>query len=384
MADQITLLERHRPLLRYDAQDPYRACSALTIIENEGNKLVDKRGGLLAPVLEAAKELLFDTLGAGDDRRGERLDEGGNEPKILKDALRMQGRPKYADRAYWRFHQDGDTVYLQYWFWLYYNPKDVLGRGRHEGDWEMIQVKLEKERPVCAVYAQHAHATRAGWEQVETHEDDDGVHPVVYVAAESHASYFEEGTHPAFGRADNAYGDGPHVKPKLEEFGAWAEWPGRWGNSTGIFSWLPAFLWDPPAGKSPESPSAQKKKWLDPKTFEAEAREYKPKRERRLWRLGKRSVPPTPEVVEARLEGDRAFVRYRTRSVPLRRRTKHLLITVSDDGEVIGREAVQNVSQEGEVEIPLVRTPERATVRASAFNRRRQRSDVEPHVVTQG
>ena len=380
----MTLLKRHRPLLKYDSQDPFRACSALTIIENPGNRLVDKRGGILAPIVEAAKELLLDTLGAGDDRMGERLDEGGNEKKILKDALRMQGRPNYADRTYWRFHQDGDTVYLQYWFWLYYNPKDVLGRGRHEGDWEMIQVRLENERPVCAVYAQHAHATKARWERVETHEDDEGEHPVVYVAAESHASYFEDGTHPAFGRADNAFGDGPHLKPDLEEFGPWADWPGRWGNSTGILSWLPAFLWDPPAGKSPESPGQQKTKWLDPKKFEEDAKDHKPKQQRRLWQLGKRSVPPKPEIAEARLEGDRAVVRYRTRSVPLRRRTKHLLITVSDGGEVIGREAVKDVAEEGEVEIPLVRRPERATVRASAFNRRRQRSDVEPQVVTQG
>jgi hypothetical protein len=384
MADPATLLRRHRPQLRYDSQDPYRACSALTIVENPGNKLVDRRGGLLAAVGHAAKALVLDSLGAGDARKGERLDEGGNEREILKDAVRMQGRPKYADRTYWRFHEDGDTVYLQYWFWLYYNPKDVLGRGRHEGDWEMIQIRLENERPVCAVYAQHAHATRTSWDQVETHEDEEGVHPVVYVAAESHASYFEAGTHPAFGRADNAFGDGPRLKPELEEFGAWAEWPGRWGNSTGILSWLPAFLWDPPAGKSPESPSQQETKWLDPKKFEENARDHRPKQERRLWQLGKRSVPPKPEIVEARLEGDRAVVRYRTRNVPLRRRSRHLLVTVSEGEDVIGRTTVDKVSEEGEVEVPLVRTPERATVRASAFNRRRQRSDVEPQAVTQG
>jgi hypothetical protein len=380
MADQMTLLERHRPLLKYDAQDPYRACSALTIVENAGNKLVDSKNRLLAAVGHAAKELGLDRLGGGDDRKGERLDEGGSEQEIMKDAVRMQGKPRYADRTYWRFHQNGDTTYLQYWFWLYYNPKDVAGRGRHEGDWEMIQIRLEKERPVCAVYAAHAHAMKLSWDQVE----HDGTHPVVYVAAESHASYFEEGTHPAFGRADNAYGDGPHITPELEEFGTWADWPGRWGNSKGVLWWLPITALRPPAGKSPEGPGHQETKWLDPAKFEENARDYKPKEKRALWKLGDKTYPIKPEIVEARLAGDRAFVRYRAPSKLLRRRTRHLLITVNAEGEVLGRCALRNVDPEGEVQIPLVRAPDRAEVLLSGFNRRRQRSEVDRRAVTQG
>jgi hypothetical protein len=383
MADRATLLERHRPLLRYDRQDPYRACSALTIVENPGNKLVDSKDRLLAAVGHAAKELGLDRLGAGDERKGERLDEAGSEQEILKDAVRMQGKPRFADRTYWRYHEDGDTIFLQYWFWHYYNPKDVAGRGRHEGDWEMIQIRLvregERERPVCAVYAQHAHATKLSWDEVER----DGTHPVVYVAAESHASYFEAGTHPAFGRADNAYGDGPENMPELEEFGAWAEWPGRWGNSKGVLWWLPITALRPPAGKSPESPGRQEPKWTRPAEFEDKAREHKPKEKRRLWKLGRRTYPIASEIVEARLAGDRAFVRYRAPSKLLRRRTRHLLITVDADGEVLGRCAVRNAAAEGEVQIPLARAPERAEVLVSGLNRRRQRSDVARREVVQ-
>jgi hypothetical protein len=383
MPDPNTLLERHRPQLRYDSQDPYRACSALTIVENAGNKLVDSSGGLIAAVGDAARALVLGSLGAGDGRKGERLDEQGDERKIMRDAVRMQGKPKYADRTYWRCKQVGDTTYLQYWFWLYYNPKDVAGRGRHEGDWEMIQIRLEGERPVCAVYAAHAHAMKTRWDDIEVHTEGDGVHPVVYVAAESHASYFEAGTHPAFGRADNAFGDGPKVIPALEEFGPWAEWPGRWGNSKGVLWWLPIARLRPPAGKSPESPGHQETKWLDPAKFEAQAKDYKPKKERALWKFGRRSYPLKPEIVEARLEGDRAIVKYRANNRPLRRRTQHLLITVDADGEVLGRVALRNADHEGEVTVPLVKTPERAEVLVSAFNRRRQRSEVESEKVVQ-
>jgi hypothetical protein len=383
MADPATLLERHRPCLRYDSQDPYRACSALTMVENPGNKLVDRRDRILAAVGDAARKLGLGSLGAGEDRTGERLDAAGDEREILKDAVRMQGNPRYADRTYWRCKQVGDTTYLQYWFWLYYNPKDVAGRGRHEGDWEMIQLRLEGENPVCAVYAQHDHATKLDWERVRRSPGGNGPHPVVYVAAESHASYFEDGTHPAFGRADNAYGDGPEVMPALEEFGSWAEWPGRWGNSKGVLWWLPIARWRPPAGKSPEGPGHQETKWLDPAKFEQEAREFTPLKERRLWKLGVRTYPLKPEIVEARLTGDRAIVSYRAHNKFPLRRTQHLLITVDADGDVLGRCALRNVAREGQVTVPLIRAPDRAVVLLSAFNRRRQRSEVESKPVAQ-
>jgi hypothetical protein len=385
MADPAALLEAHRPLLRYDSQDPYRACSALTIVENAGNRLLDGRGRAIAEAGGGDGAIALDSLRAGDDRSGERLDEGGNERRILRDALRMQTADRYRDRTYARALQYGDTTYLQYWFWLYYNPKDLVGRGRHEGDWEMIQIRVEGERPVCAVYAQHDHASKLEWESVRRHPGGDGPHPVVYVAAESHASYFEDGTHPAFGRADNAYGDGPESMPGMEEFGDWAEWPGRWGNSTGILSWLPAFLWKPPAGRSPEGPGRQRTKWVDPAAFERKARHAKDKETRLLWRLGRETYPLEPEIVDARLAGDRVVVRYRTRNKFLRRRARHLLVTVHAPdarGDLLGRRSLVNAPHEGEVEVELVRSPDRAVVLVSAFNRRRQRSVVATRELT--
>jgi hypothetical protein len=213
MASLSDLLERHRPLLRYDSQDPFRACSALTIVENPGNKLVDDRGRTMAVAGDADRPLGLNLLRAEPDAAGERLDEVGDEQEIMRDAIHLQSNERYADRIYGQPLERGGATYLQYWFWLYYNPKDVAGRGRHEGDWEMIQLRLEGEEPRCAVYAQHDHARKEVWSRVRKHPAPDGPHPVVYVAAESHASYFEDGTHPSFGRADNAYGDGPEVLP---------------------------------------------------------------------------------------------------------------------------------------------------------------------------
>jgi hypothetical protein len=359
--------------MRYDSQDPYRSCSALTIIENPGNKLLDQRGGLLAGGSAGGQTLALNLLGDDPSRSGERLDEVGSESEIEEDAVRMQDDARYANRVYGRaVDRDGKT-YLQYWFWFYYNPKDVLGRGRHEGDWEMIQLTLEGERPTCAVYAQHNHSHKEEWGSVRRHPPG-GQHPVVYVAAESHASYFQDGTHPSFGRADNAYGDGAEALPDVEEFGGWERWHGRWGNSRGL-----PIIRRLAVGKSPQGPGRQNPKWDDPPRFEQSARTNQDKEHGWLWRFGLKTYPLKPEILEAHLSGNRVTIRYRTHSTLFRRRARHLLVTVNapdENGDVLGRETRARAPSEGQVEVTLVRAPDRAVALVSAFNRRRQRSDV--------
>ena len=96
-------------------------------------------------------------------RGGDRVDEAGDP---LNAARRFQADPAYAERAYARVVPDGDEVWLQYWLWCYYNPKHLLGFGRHEGDWEVVQVELGTVRPVAATYSQHSHAEARDWEDV--------------------------------------------------------------------------------------------------------------------------------------------------------------------------------------------------------------------------
>jgi len=243
----------------------------------------------------------------------------------------------------------------------------------------MIQLRLEGELPKCVVYAQHDHAYKEAWDRIRRHPAPDGTHPVVYVAAESHASYFEDGTHPAFGRADNAYGDGPEVLPRLEHFEGWESWPGRWGNSKGVFAWVP-WVRNAPAGTSPKSPGHQQPKWEDPARFEREAKDNTHKEERWLWRLGMKTYPLHPEITDARISDTRVTVRYRLRGgLFRRRRARHVLVSVNAPdarGDVLGRRSLVNAPSEGITEVDLVRAPKRAIVLVSAFNRRRQRSKI--------
>jgi hypothetical protein len=141
-------------------------------------------------------------------------------------------RPELKNRVYGRAIEDNGRLWLQYWLWYFYNDYSLaLGAGLHEGDWEMIQLRMHDDEPDVAVFAQHTHAEKRPWSAVET---DDG-HPVVYVARGSHASYFEAGFHSTEAWYDLADGKRPAPELALELLEAdgpgWAVWPGRWGDT---------------------------------------------------------------------------------------------------------------------------------------------------------
>lgn len=103
---------------------------------------------------------------------------------------------------YGRVVRENGWVALQYFFFYSYNNwrSGFYGANDHEGDWEMIVVYLyEAEEgelaPAWVVYAAHDYGgddLRRAWDDVEMVERLD-THPVVYVGAGSHASYFQPG-----------------------------------------------------------------------------------------------------------------------------------------------------------------------------------------------
>ena len=71
-------------------------------------------------------------------------------------------------------------------------PSDFIWQA-HEGDWEAVNVVLsEDEQPQFVGYSQHCLGQRRAWSSTPLL----GTHPVVYVAAGSHANYFSAGIHP--------------------------------------------------------------------------------------------------------------------------------------------------------------------------------------------
>jgi hypothetical protein len=180
-------------------------------------------------------------------------------PRVADEEIALRPRvDPLPDVAYGRAVADRrGRTWLQYWLLYADNPQDrgIVRTGRHEGDWELVQVGLdERGRAVRATYAQHSWA-----EACERYTGD------VYVAHGSHASYPERGDHdrPFPDPTDEARGDGRSVTPEIRQLGRWVVWPGRWGRAdAGIV---------PGENSSPRGPAFQPA-WDDPAAYHREAR----------------------------------------------------------------------------------------------------------------
>ena len=107
---------------------------------------------------------------------------------------------------------------LQYWFFYVFNDF----ANTHEGDWEMIQLNFDAataaqaldEHPTEVGYSQHEGAEGAAWGDEKLNVVD-GTHPVVYVAAGSHANFFDSALFVGRSAAEGVGCDdtrGPHVE----------------------------------------------------------------------------------------------------------------------------------------------------------------------------
>ena len=363
------LLERHRPLLRYDRQYDYRVAAVEGVVENAGNLLRTRSGEVIArsagdPALTL--ELLH---GYPDGITPDDRDCLCLAPDCLGDARRMEGEERCAGRVYGRAVEDGGRTWLQYWLWLYYNPKNLFGFGKHEGDWEMIQLGLGSDGEVeLATYAQHDSGEARAREEIEFAERDGGLHPVVYVAPHSHASYFKSGTHPYPVGIDHPYGDGPEGLLPVVPFGDWVDWPGRWGNSERVIARR--------IGNGPPSPSRQQPKWDRPAGFHAKIRRrrFRSLLGRALHWVGGLTYP-RPPLLEARFDGHLCTVSYRLES-SFWRRARHLYLTAHDGERVLASRTVRGAGAEGDEVLRLAFEPAEPAVWGSTYNALRQRSDL--------
>lgn len=244
------LLERHRPVLRYDRDERHFAVSVDALTDASE---IDRDNG------DARRVPAPSFLGAryADGRPA----DSGDRLVPVRDP--GPGRPL----VYGRAARDGQgRLWLQYWLFFTDNPQDrgIFRTGRHTGDWEVLQVRLGRDRrPVQATFAQHTWAEGCGWADLERREGA----PVVYVANGSHALY------PRPGRADRPWPDpndeadgrGRRVRPPIEVVTArsprWMAWPGRWGEDGG--GWVPG------EQPSPRGPAFQPDRWDDPGRFHA-------------------------------------------------------------------------------------------------------------------
>jgi hypothetical protein len=377
------VLERYAPRLQYDAQDACRAVDAATMTANRANLLRRATG----PVIAGEPDLCLDVLARYPDgaafETGDHLAAG---PDRVGDAVRLQADPRFAHQVYGRVVPgDAGRTWLQYWLWYYDNPKTFLGRGAHEGDWELIQIALRGEIPEWVTCSQHAHGETRRWAGV-ARDPLDPDRPLIHVAPFSHANYFEPRTQFYFPAADHPTDEGPSLVPSTAPFGSWESWRGRWGAGTGIslLWWRTRRL----GGVSPDAPIVQEQRWRTPEAFWSGGRRI----DRRvvrwfksvIWWIGRGFYPLTPEVTTVERSRRSLEVSWTLRQTWWRR-SRDVLLTVHESGNdermLLSVVVRKRNARRGRASLYLPRRAESCTVRVSAFNRVGQRStpsDPEP------
>ena len=94
--------------------------------------------------------------------------------------------------GYHRVLKAVDLWWHQFWLWYLYNPWEIAGIGRHEGDWEFVQtacVDKAGNRPVLMTASQHRTGEKREFWRCEL----DGGRPIIYVARHSHAELLHPG-----------------------------------------------------------------------------------------------------------------------------------------------------------------------------------------------
>jgi len=111
---------------------------------------------------------------------------------------------KYARRCYAHVVRGRggyrDLLAIEYWYAYLYNDWKTV----HEMDWEEVVVVFRVDRkgsemPMACACSAHHGGYRLRWDKVEkaddqgNRQDENGTHPVIYVAQGSHANYFYGG-----------------------------------------------------------------------------------------------------------------------------------------------------------------------------------------------
>lgn len=158
--------------------------------------------------------------------------------------------------------------WLQYWMLFARDDQDlgVAATGRREGDWELVQYRLERGRIVEGVTSGRAAPERCGAEDMRFRRG----RPVVFLANGSHAPSFVRGVRDRTWPApnDEADGDGFPIRARVVRIGRarpeWLAWPGRWGGTRA--GWVPGEQ-DSPRGPMSKPPGA----WANPTAWAATA-----------------------------------------------------------------------------------------------------------------
>ncbi len=250
------LLERFKPILRYDSFEPYIATSVdalLCIGDADGSSGCCElaRAGETLPFASVGRTpapadvLAVTSAGSYADGRS------WGAADQLRVSGRAEGMPDYRYEGSLQQERYGSTIYgrvavrpdgwwLQYWLFYFYNDRIDPNAGPlvHEGDWEMVQIRLPPDnadptrpapRPDAVTFSQHVTgARRSGW---QTRRQDDRL--LVYPGRGTHACYPRRTRWGSWALdiRDGGYEVADASLVLLEDESALVQWSGFWGGN---------------------------------------------------------------------------------------------------------------------------------------------------------
>jgi hypothetical protein len=132
------LLRRFQPQLRYDSNEAFFADSAAMWTDNPANALRrasrdDRAGDLLAAARPGPGQAQLDLAFLGPSRYGggeaaQRTDIIGSSRRDYRDQyVTLRHDRAYANRMYGRVKEDLGRLWLQYWFFYFFNDYNLAG-----------------------------------------------------------------------------------------------------------------------------------------------------------------------------------------------------------------------------------------------------------------
>ena len=256
------------------------------VLGNPAVKLVHYTGGRDVPIKNAPTAADIDGLGDDYylDLPGDPLDvkcpDKGSYAKDFQ-ALRNDGKAPAVTYAHIATEPGYSGLVVQYWFFYYFNQFNDV----HEGDWEGMQISFDADTPGEALAKgpsqialfQHAGGERADWDDAKVQKD--GTHPIVYPAAGSHATFYDNAIYIQNGSHGSGVGCDDTQSPNVQsdprpviiptaaapgsEF-QWLSFLGHWGQREKGFN------------NGPQGPTT-KKQWLRPFTWMDGIRQSSPR-----------------------------------------------------------------------------------------------------------
>src|SRR4051794_23481692 len=241
---------------------------AVTLVHHVGEKDEPvKHGPTAADIAGLGDDYYLDLPG---DPLEVKCPDRGSYAKDFQ-ALRNDHRAPPVTYAHIATEPGYSGLVVQYWFFYYFNQFNDV----HEGDWEGMQISFDADTPAEALAQgpsrialfQHAGGERADWGDGKVQKD--GTHPIVYPAAGSHATfydnaiYIQNGSHGSGVGCDDTSGPNtrsdprPVIIPTTASPGSefqWLTFLGHWGQREKGFN------------NGPQGPTT-KKQWLRPFTW---------------------------------------------------------------------------------------------------------------------